>query len=144
MTGYVSDIWLGVDGLLAPVTIYKTPLEVINSAPTNLLYGYSDTSQTTNEQIFLTPVYQTFSGQIIYPKRPRGGNNNAYFDNKLSLDPNSTYLRSKGEEIYNYINDGQKVEKIEADGKSWNYTNVTQQQNFLNLRFYYFEIKATN
>jgi hypothetical protein len=141
MTGIVFQVWNTTDGLLAPVTIYKEPIQTVVSAPSNLLYGYS-TDQTQNSEVTYTPVYQTFSGQVLYPKKPKGGNM-AYFDEKFQLETNKTYLRAQ-QDVFDYINNGQKTEKITVDGKSWNYKGNTQQQNFLNLKFFYFEIEATN
>ena len=141
MTGIVYDVWMGTDGLLAPVTIHKEPIQNIISNPQNLLPGYGDSS-TSSQEVTYIAVNQTFSGQIIYPQKARGGRD-VYFDNKIQLDKNKTYLRAR-DDVYNYLNDGRKVEKIEVDGKTWNYAGTTQQQNFLNLKFYYFEISATN
>ncbi len=141
MTGIVSDIWNNTQGLLAPVTIYKEPLKTVNASPSNFLPGYGDASASQQEVTFV-PQFQVFSGQIIYPNSPKGGAN-FYFDTKIKLDPNSVYLRSKGEDIFNYLSDGQKIEKIEGDGKTWNYKGKTQIQNFLDLKYYFFELEAT-
>ena len=141
MSGIVQDVWMGTPGLLAPVIIHKEPLQVIVSNPQNLLFGYGE-SPTSAQEITYTAINETFSGQIVYPQKPRGSNT-AYFDNKVALEPNAVYLRAK-QDVFDYINDGRKVEKIEADDKVWNYKNKTQIQNFLNLKFYYFEIEATN
>ena len=141
MTGIVQSVWENSPGLLAPVTIHKEPLQIIVSSPQNLLFGYGDAS-TSNQEISYTQVNQTFSGQIIYPQKPRGSST-SYFDNKVALDPNAVYLRAK-QDVFDYIHDGRKIEKIEADDKTWNYQGKTQIQNFLNLKFFYFEIKATN
>ena len=141
MTGYVGDVWMGTAGLLAPVTIHKEPIQNIVSNPQNLLFGYGDLS-TSAQEITYVPVNAVFSGQVIYPQKAQGSRD-IYFDNKIQLDKNKTYLRGK-KDIYNYMTDGRKVEKIEVDSKTFNYAGTMQRQNFLGLEFFYFEIAATN
>jgi hypothetical protein len=141
MTGIVQSVWENTPGLITSVIIHKEPLQTIISNPQNLFPGYGD-STTSNQEISYTPVNRTFSGQVIYPQKERGSRN-IYLDDKIQLDPNKTYLRAK-EDVNNYLRDGRKTEKIEVDGKVWNYDGMRQEQNFLNLKFFYFEITATN
>lgn len=140
MTGIVSEVWSNTPGVTGLVTIYKESIQNVVSAPQNPLYGYGENS--SNQEIVFETQSQNFAGQILYPNKPRGANN-YYFDNKLKLDPNSTYLRAR-QDVFDYINNGVKTEKIEADGKTWNYKDKTQIQNFLGLTFYFFELEATN
>jgi hypothetical protein len=140
MTGAIDDVWRGTPGLLAEVTVYKEPIQNIIYAPENNLFGYGN-EQANNNQVTLTPVYNTFSGQIVYPTKPKG--QNEYFDRKIQLEPNKVYLRCR-QDLRDYIENGEKTVNLQADSKTWNLVGNYQEQNFLNLKFYYFEIEATN
>ncbi len=126
-----------------PIVIHKEPIQNIVSAPTNPLYGYGMEPQTTNSQITYTPVYDTFSGLMIYPFKAKN-ETVGMFDNKLQFNPNSIYIKVS-QDGRDYIKTGGKIEKIEADGESWNLVDgyKAQQQNYLGLKFYYFEVKGT-
>lgn len=127
-----------------PIKIYKEPAQTINSEPTSLLYGYPPDSQSNNTQITYNSESQIFSGLIIYPFKNRN-NQNQMFDNKIILNNNSTYVKLT-REGKDYIQNGTKNEKIEFDGQTWNFNDSMkyQTQTFLNLQFYYFEVKGTN
>ena len=67
------------------------------------------------------------------------------FDNKIQLDPNSIYIKV-AQEGRDYIKTGGKIEKVVADGETWNLVEgyKAQQQTYLGLKFYDFEVKGTN
>lgn len=127
-----------------PITIHKEPIQNIVSAPSNPLFGYEGDSQSTINEITYTPVYNTFSGLMVYPFKSKS-NIFGSFDNKIMLNPNSIYIKLT-QDGRDYIKTGGKIEKIEADGETWNLVEgyKAQQQNFLGLKFYYFEVKGTN
>jgi len=127
-----------------PITIHKEPIQNIVAAPQNPLFGYGLAPQTTESQVTYTPVSQTFSGLIIYPFKNKNGQINE-FDNKIFLNPDSAYIKV-AQDCRDFIKSGGKVEKIEADGETWNLANgyKSQQQTYLGLKFYYFEIKGTS
>lgn len=122
-------------------TIYKEPIKTIVSNISDSIYGYGDT-QATNEEITFTPIYQSFSGRMIYPSKNQG-NSKAIFNNKVNLNPNSTYIKMRSD-AFSYLNNGTKTELIKFDGASWNFTDVFQLQNYLGLQFYYVEVEGTN
>lgn len=143
LTGAVYEVYNNTLGVLSPITIHKEPIKTVISSPNSPLYGYGDDAQSTNEEITYTAVNSIFSGQIITPNSPKSRGNQAYFDSKLALDPNSAYLRTANKNVYNYLFDGRKTEKIEAEGVTYNFKNKFQVQNFLSLEFYFFELEAT-
>lgn len=121
--------------------IYKEPIKTIVSNVNDAIYGYGD-AQAKNEEIILTPVYQSFSGRMIYPSKNQG-NQSVLFNSKVNLNPNSSYIKMRPD-AFEYLDNGIKTELIKCDGKSWNYTDVFQLQNYLGLRFYYAEMEGTN
>jgi hypothetical protein len=127
--------------LARPIVIYKQSTETIISNPTNVLYGYNPLNQTTNSEITLSSVSQTFSGLVLYPLKSRG-NSSANFDNKLMLEDNKTYLKVK-RDCADYLNNGMITEKLEVDGMTWNTEGNAQIGTYLGLQFYYYQIKAT-
>lgn len=139
-TGDVHDQFLYFS---RPVTIHQEPIQNVISEPENFIFGYSADSQTTDSQITYTPVYDVFSGLIIYPFKAKS-QSLGMFDNKLQLNPNNIYLKVR-KDARDYIKTGGKVEKIEADEETWNLVEgfKVQQQNYLGLKFYYFEVKGT-
>ncbi len=137
-TGNLYNLWLLN---CKEITIYKEPIKNIIVSPQNPLFGYGDDTQSSNTEITYTPVSGIYSGQVLYPFKNRGGSSS--FDNRIILESNSTYLKFQ-ENAANYINNGEKTEKLEFDGKSWNIEPGEQIQTFLGLQFYYFEVKATN
>ena len=144
VASYTGAVIANFNYFARPITIYKEPPQTIVSNPSNLLYGYSPESQTTNSEIALSSEFAIHSGLIIYPFKVRN-QQSQMFDNKVVLNPNSTYIKLR-EAGKNYIMDGRTNEKLEFDSQTWNFTeaNKFQVQNFLGLQFYYFEVKATN
>lgn len=125
-----------------PIVIYKQPIQVISNPPEHVLNGYDSFSQSTNQQVSLTEESRTFSGLMIYPLKNKG-NIQGTFDNKIVLDPNGTYMKILPE-VFAYLNNGVKTEKVIADGITWNLGDKIQPANYLGLLFYYQELKATN
>jgi len=121
--------------------IYKEPIKTIVSNVNNSIYGYGD-AQAANEEIILTPIYQSFSGRMIYPTRSYSSSA-TLFNSKVNLNPNSTYIKMRPD-AFKYLDNGIKTELIKCDGKSWNYTDKFQPQIYLGLQFYYAEIEGTN
>ncbi len=140
MTGYVDSVWRGVQGVTGQVIIYKEPIKNIIINPSVNIFGYENES-SSKEEITYIPVSQIFGGQAIYPRKQKG--NNPYFDDKFRLENNSVYLRCK-QDCRDYIKNGEKTVNLQLDGKYWNLGEGEQIQNFMNLKYYYFEIIATN
>lgn len=140
MTTYVQDVWGNVPGVTGAVVVFKEPIKNIISIPAVNLFGYENEAANVQE-ITYTPVSQTFGAQVIYQNQSKG--NNPFFDDKIRLENNSIYLRCQ-QNCRDYIKNGAKTINIQADNKIWNLQEGEQIQNFLNLKFYFFEIKATN
>lgn len=120
-----------------PITIYKEPLKTISSNSVNQYPGYNYSSVETNIQ--LTPVYQTFSGLII--KMANKTPQELYEVNKR-IWKGDCKLKVQ-EDASNYILNG-KTEKIIADGKTWDVVSGPATQNFLELKYYYFDIQEVH
>lgn len=127
-----------------PITIYKQAVQNIVSQPTNVLYGYEPDAQSTNSEITYTSVSSIVSGLVIYPFKNRNSSNQGYIDNKIVLDPNKTYVKLKVQGK-NYLMNGDRTEKLEFDGQTWNLDSQGYQvQTFHTLNYYYFDVKGTN
>lgn len=126
-----------------PIVIYKETVQNIVNQPNNVLYGYSPDSQSTNSEITYTSVNNTYSGLIIYPFKVRN-QQGALFDNKIVLKNDATYVKLK-QQGRDYVMNGNKTEKLEFDGQTWNLEGGKYQvQTFHLLNYYYFEVKGTN
>ena len=131
------------DFFCRPIIIYKQPTENVVSAPSDVLYGYGE-EQATNSQVTYTNVSATHSGIIIYPFKNRNNLQGGYIDNKIVLDPNKTYIKVK-QAGRDYILNGNKTEKLEFDGQTWNLESQRYQvQTYCGLNFYYFATEGTN
>ena len=137
-TGAVNQLF---DMSARSFSIHKEPIKNINIIPENPLYGYGDI-QTSNQQVTYTPVYEAFSGRLIYTHKSQGGAS-TLFDGKVRLNPDSTYLKMRPE-AFRYISNGNKTELIKVDGMSWKLNGRNQVQNYLGLVFYYVELEAVN
>lgn len=137
-TGAISELF---DLTARDITIYKEPVKTIINNPSNILVGYQDNS-ATNQEITYTPVYQTFSGRLISQFKSKG-QGTTLFDGKVNLDPNSIYIKVR-KDAKDYINNGIKTELIKIDDTSYKLNDISQTQNYYGLKFYYYEIEATN
>jgi len=122
------------------ITVNKEPAQIINQINTSPIYGYGEESSPINE-ITYSPVNSIFSGMILY--NYRASEESYQVDTKLRLDPNKIYLKTD-QICKNYIKDGRKTESIIADGNTFNLAGNEAVQNYLGLKFYYFELKQTN
>lgn len=137
-TGILNDLF---DTFKRQIVIFKEPTQTITPITSNVLFGYEETS-VANNAVSYTPVSGIFSGQILYALRSRKDNPRT-IDNKIILNPNSTYIKVK-RDARDYIKNGTKTEAVSFDDTIWNIESSEQVQDFLGLRFYYFELKATN
>jgi len=135
---YAQFLWAS-----RPIKIYKEPIQTIISQPSNSLYGYETDAQSTNQEITYTENSAIYSGIIIYPLKTKN-QNSQLFDSKIILNPNTTYIKLE-EHGKNYILQD-RIEKLEFDSQTWNFTegNKFQVQTYCGLNFYYFEVKGTN
>lgn len=124
-----------------PITIYKEPIKNIISQPSNPLYGYNFDDQSTNQEVTYTSQSQVVSGLIIHNFKSKN-QQNQYIDNKIALAEGKSYVKLK-QDGFDYIKNGQNTQKIECDNATYNVTEKWQPQNFLGLKFYYFEIEQT-
>lgn len=137
-TGAINDLF---NLTSREFTIYKEPIKNINIIPSDPLYGYGDI-QVSNEEISYTPVYQTFSGRLIYPLKNQGSSKDL-FDNKVKLEPNATYIKMRPE-AFNYLNNGNKTELIKLNNASWKPNDIFQIQNYMGLIFYYVQVEGVS
>jgi hypothetical protein len=137
-TGALNDLF---DTVKRQIVIFKEPTQTINQTSANPLVGYEETS-IQNSDVSYTPVSGIYSGQVIYARLTRQDNPRT-IDNKIILNPNSTYIKVK-RDARNYIKNGTKTEAISFDDTLWNIEGSEQVQDYLGLQFYYFELKATN
>lgn len=139
-TGAIADLF---NFLSKPFTVYKEPIKNINIQPTDPLYGYGD-MQTSNEEITYTPVSQSFSGRLLYPRKQQGGDNANLLSNKIILDSNSVYIKMTPV-AFNYLNNGDKTEKITFnDDTNWKPNGKSQKQDYLGLIYYYVQVDSLN
>ncbi len=135
-TGALNDLF---DTVKRSIIIFKEPIQTINTS-SNVLFGYEETS--ASDSVTFTPVSGTYYAQILYPRVSR--NNSARtIDNKIILNPNSTYIKVK-RDARDYIKNGTKTEALSFDDALWNIEGSEQVQNYLGLQFYYFEVKGTS
>lgn len=136
-TGSLNDLF---DTVKREIVIFKEPIQTINQSTSNVLFGYEEASNINS--ISYSPVSGIYSGQILYAYRSRKEGQKT-IDNKVILNPNSTYIKVK-EDARNYIKNGTKTEALYFDDAMWNIEGSEQIQNYLGLKFYYFEVKGTN
>jgi hypothetical protein len=138
---FTGKLWDHFETFAREITINKSPIQVINQINTSPVYGYGEESTPLTE-ITYTPVSNSsYSGMILY--NYNASQNSDQMDTKLRLNPNSIYLKTT-EEAKNYIKNGTKTESIIADGNTFNLAGNEAVQNYLGLKFYYFELKQTN
>jgi len=120
------------------ICINKSPIQTINQINTNVIYGYGEESapQTEISYTFVSGIYPAI---ILYNKGTKNANE---LDTKLMLNPNATYIKIK-KDARDYIKNG-KTESIIMDGNTWNIAGNEAVQDYLGLKFYYFELKGTD
>lgn len=121
------------------ITVNKESVRVI-STNSNPSYGYGGESSIET----YNPVYNSFSGVIIYPSpsNPKSNYNRMDTSLKVLLNEGSTYVKVR-QNARDYIQNG-KTENIVFDNSTWNLVSPNPiVQKFLDLRYYYFEVKST-
>ncbi len=138
ITGRFGDLYdtMAVNNII----INKRPIEVINNPATTILPGYGEASTPITDVTYI-PVSGIFPAIIISPHKANI-KPDFIIDAKILLNVNSTYIKVK-QDCRDYIRNGH-TESIQFDNNYYNVVSIEQLQNFLGLKFYYFELKQTN
>jgi hypothetical protein len=119
------------------IVVYKEPKKTVIQSADLPMAGYGASSNPENYQ--LTPVSGVFPAIIRYKRLQKQF---PLPDLQTSINKGTVTIKVQ-EHARNFINEG-KTECIQFDNKSWNVIGTDAVQNYLGVKYYYYDLEVAN
>jgi hypothetical protein len=120
------------------ITVYKEPIKTIIIDDQNMIAGYDSGPSESSYQ--LTPVSGTFPAVIIYEYK--ADNKDIVSDETESKIAKNTVRIKVERDACDYILNG-KTEAVIVDGQTFNAVSQYKVQDYIGLKYYYFNLSQT-